>query len=452
MSCNIPLLQWFAGHAPQDMSNIIVLGAQWGDEGKGKVVDLLAERFDFVARYQGGHNAGHTVFIGEKKFVLKLIPSGILRPGVRAIIGNGVVIDLAALLQEMDALQAAGIDVASHLRISNRAHVIFPFHRLIEKMSEARENRIPIGTTSRGIGPCYEDKTGRRGIRIADLYDPESFRNLYEILAEDKRTLASIFLPDEPVDYTEICEQTMRMAELIRPLVCDTAVLLADAMTHGKRILFEGAQGTMLDIDHGTYPFVTSSSATAGGACTGTGVPPTRIQGIIGVSKAYITRVGSGPFPTESTDAAGDLLRREGNEFGAVTGRPRRCGWFDAPLLRYTAMVNGFDTLMITKLDVLDHLDEIPVCIGYRLGGEEVSEMPATYRALEAIEPIYEMMPGWRTSTRGIARFDELPDKARSYLRFLEEKAGVEVGGVSTGPERNETIIRAGSKLERLIS
>jgi adenylosuccinate synthase len=434
------------------MSNIIVLGAQWGDEGKGKVVDLLAERFEIVARYQGGHNAGHTVFIGEKKFVLKLIPSGILRPGVRAIIGNGVVVDLAALLQEMETLQAAGIDVASHLRISNRAHVIFPFHRLIEKMSEARENRIPIGTTSRGIGPCYEDKTGRRGIRIADLYDPESFRNLYDVLAEDKRTLASIFLPDEPVDYTEICEQTMRMAELIRPMVCDTAVLLAEAMEHGKRILFEGAQGTMLDIDHGTYPFVTSSSATAGGACTGTGVPPTRIQGIVGVSKAYITRVGSGPFPTESTDAAGDLLRREGNEFGAVTGRPRRCGWFDAPLLRYTAMVNGFDTLMITKLDVLDHLDEIPVCIGYRLNGADVIEMPATYRALEAIEPVYEMMPGWRTSTRGIARFDELPDKARAYLRFLEESAGVEVGGVSTGPERNETIIRAGSKFERLIS
>jgi adenylosuccinate synthase len=434
------------------MSNIIVLGAQWGDEGKGKVVDLLAERFDIVARYQGGHNAGHTVFIGEKKFVLKLIPSGILRPGVRAVIGNGVVVDLAALLQEMDALEAAGIEVTSHLRISNRAHVIFPFHRLIEKMSEARENRIPIGTTSRGIGPCYEDKTGRRGIRIADLFDPDSFRNLYDVLAEDKRTLASIFLPDEPVDFAEICENTLRMAERIRPLVCDTAILLSNAMMHGKRILFEGAQGTMLDIDHGTYPFVTSSSAAAGGACTGTGVPPTRIQGVIGVSKAYITRVGSGPFPTESTDAAGDLLRREGNEFGAVTGRPRRCGWFDAPLLRYTAMVNGFDTLMITKLDVLDHLDEIPVCIGYRLCGAEVTEMPATYRALEAIEPVYEMLPGWRTSTRGIARFDELPDRARAYLRFLEEKAGVEVGGVSTGPERNETIIRAGSKLERLIS
>jgi adenylosuccinate synthase len=434
------------------MSNIIVLGAQWGDEGKGKVVDLLAERFDIVARYQGGHNAGHTVFIGEKKFVLKLIPSGILRPGVRAVIGNGVVIDLAALLEEMEALTAAGINVVENLRISNRAHVIFPFHRLIEKMSEARENRIPIGTTSRGIGPCYEDKAGRRGIRIADLFDPDTFRDLYDVLAEDKRILAGSFLLDDPIDYAAIREQTECYAARIRPLVCDTAVLLADAMAHGKRILFEGAQGTMLDIDHGTYPFVTSSSAAAGGACVGTGVPPTRIQGIIGVSKAYITRVGSGPFPTESTDAAGDLLRREGNEFGAVTGRPRRCGWFDAPLLRYTAMVNGFDTLMITKLDVLDHLDEIPVCIGYRLAGVEVTEMPATYRALEAIEPVYEKMPGWRTTTRGIARFDELPDRARAYLRFLEEKAGVEVGGISTGPERNETIIRAGSKLERLIT
>jgi len=434
------------------MSNIIVLGAQWGDEGKGKVVDLLAERFDFVARYQGGHNAGHTVFIGEKKFVLKLIPSGMRRPGVRAVIGNGVVVDLAALFHEMDQLEAAGLDVAAHLRISNRAHVIFPFHRLIEKMSEARENRIPIGTTSRGIGPCYEDKTGRRGIRIADLFDRENFTTLYEVLAEDKRTLAGIFLPDEPVNFDEICEQTLQMAERIRPLVCDTAVMLSDAMKAGKRVLFEGAQGTMLDIDHGTYPFVTSSSAAAGGACTGTGVPPTAIHGIIGVSKAYITRVGSGPFPTESNDAAGDLLRREGNEFGAVTGRPRRCGWFDAPLLRYTAMVNGFDTLMITKLDVLDHLDEIPVCVGYRLCGAEIKEMPATYRALESIQPVYENLPGWRTSTRGISRFDELPDKARAYLRFLEEKSGVEVGGVSTGPERNETIIRTGSKFERLIS
>jgi len=433
------------------MQNIVVLGAQWGDEGKGKVVDLFAERFDVVARYQGGHNAGHTVFIGENKFVLKLIPSGILRPGVQAVIGNGVVIDLAALLEEMAALEAHGIDVDSQLRISNRAHVIFPFHRLVEKMSEARENRIPIGTTSRGIGPCYEDKTGRRGIRIADLFDAESFRIMYDTLAEDKNLLAETFHLNEPIDYTQICRQHVEFAARIRPLVCDTAALLAGAMAQGKRILFEGAQGTMLDIDHGTYPFVTSSSAAAGGASTGTGVPPTRIHGIVGVSKAYITRVGSGPFPTESLDGGGELLRREGNEFGAVTGRPRRCGWFDVPLLRYTAMVNGFDTLMITKLDVLDQLEEIPVCTGYRLHGVEVSEMPATYRALEEIEPVYENLPGWFASTRGITRFDDLPDRARAYLRFLEDQTGVEIGGISTGPERNETVIRSGSKLERLI-
>ena len=433
------------------MSNVIVLGAQWGDEGKGKVVDLFAEGFDIVARYQGGHNAGHTVFIGEKKFILRLIPSGILRPGVEAVIGNGVVVDLGALIEEMENLQAAGIEVQNHLRISNRAHVIFPFHRSLEKMSEGRANRIPIGTTMRGIGPCYEDKIARRGVRIADLYDQESFHALYDALAEDKRALAAAFELREPIDYAQIRAQTEEYAERIRPLVCDTAVYLADAMSRGKRILFEGGQGTMLDIDHGTYPFVTSSSAAAGGASIGTGVPPTRIGGIIGVSKAYITRVGSGPFPTESNDAAGDLLRREGNEFGAVTGRPRRCGWFDAPLLRYTAIVNGFDTLVITKLDVLDHLDEIPVCIGYRLCGKTIEEMPATFRALEAIQPVYEKLPGWRTPTRGITRYDDLPETARAYLKFLEDKTGVEVGGISTGPERNETIIRAGSKLERLI-
>jgi adenylosuccinate synthase len=433
------------------MSNVIVLGAQWGDEGKGKVVDLFAERFDIVARYQGGHNAGHTVFIGDRKFVLKLIPSGILRDDVVAVIGNGVVVDLAALLEEMEALRAAGIDVTGRLRVSNRAHVIFPFHRLVEKMSEARENRIPIGTTQRGIGPCYEDKVGRRGIRVADLFDPEAFRALYDTLAEDKRTLAETFQLHEPIDYALIRHQTEEYAARIRPLVCDTAKFLNDAIARGQRVLFEGAQGTMLDIDHGTYPFVTSSSAAAGGASTGTGVPPTRINGVIGVSKAYITRVGSGPFPTESDAAAGDLLRREGNEFGAVTGRPRRCGWFDVPLLGYTAMVNGFDTLMITKLDVLDQLEEIPVCVGYKLKGAEICEMPATYRALEAVEPVYQMLPGWSCSTRGIDRYEKLPERARAYLEFLEARTGVEVGGVSTGPERNETMIRAGSKLERLL-
>jgi len=433
------------------MNNVIVLGAQWGDEGKGKVVDLLAERFDIVARYQGGHNAGHTVFIGEKKFILKLIPSGILRPGVIAVIGNGVVVDLEALAQEMATLEAAGIEVKSQLRISNRAHVIFPFHRLVEKMSEARENRIPLGTTARGIGPCYEDKIGRRGIRIADLYDPASFRALYDTLAEDKQTLADTFKLEGPIDYTAIRCQTELLAAQIQPLVCDTSKLLAGAMAAGKRVLFEGAQGTMLDIDHGTYPFVTSSSAAAGGACTGLGVPPTRIQGVIGVSKAYITRVGTGPFPSESNDGAGDLLRREGNEFGSVTGRPRRCGWFDAPLLRYTAIVNGFDSLFITKLDVLDQLAEIPVCVGYQLDGKTVEDMPATYRALESIQPVYQQMPGWQTTTRGVTRYEDLPQKAQAYLKFLEDRAGVEIGAVSTGPERTETIIRAGTKLEKMM-
>ncbi len=430
------------------MSNVIVLGAQWGDEGKGKVVDLFSGRFDIVARYQGGHNAGHTVFIGEKKFVLKLIPSGILRPGVQAVIGNGVVIDLAALIQEMETLESAGIAVKQNLRISNRAHVIFPFHRLVEKISEARENRIAIGTTSRGIGPCYEDKTGRRGIRMADLYDAEAFRTMYDILAEDKQALAATFRLTEEIDYAEIRRQSEEYAARIRPMVCDTAALLNHAISQGKRVMFEGAQGTMLDVDHGTYPFVTSSSAAAGGASIGTGVPPTRIDGVIGVSKAYITRVGCGPFPTESKDAAGELLRREGNEFGAVTGRPRRCGWFDVPLLRYTAMVNGFDSLVITKLDVLDHLDEIPVCTGYEGSS---NEMPATWRALEQVKPVYEKLPGWRTPTRGITRYEDLPGRARDYLEFLQKATCVEIGGISTGPERNETIIRPGSKLEKLL-
>lgn len=433
------------------MSNIIVLGAQWGDEGKGKVVDLFSDRFDIVARYQGGHNAGHTVYIGDQKYVLKLIPSGILRPGIQAVIGNGVVVDPAALLEEIDKLEQAGVRVQGNLFISNRAHVIFPFHRLVEKMSEARENRIPIGTTSRGIGPCYEDKIGRRGIRIADLLDTEGFRLLYDTLAEDKRTLAATFHLDEPIDYAEIRGQYEAFAGRIRPMICDTAKLLNAAIAAGKRVLFEGAQGTMLDIDHGTYPFVTSSSAAAGGACTGTGVAPTKIDGIVGVSKAYITRVGSGPFPSESLDEYGEIIRKAGNEYGAVTGRPRRCGWFDVPLLRYTAEVNGFDSLIMTKLDVLDDLDEIPVCVAYRVDGKETGEMPSTFRGMQAIRPVYQTLPGWKSPTRGFSDFDALPEKARRYLEFLERKTGVEVGCVSTGPERTETIVRKGSKLEKLF-
>ena len=429
------------------MRNIIILGAQWGDEGKGKVVDLFSASFDIVARYQGGHNAGHTVFIGPKKFILKLIPSGILRPGVQAVIGNGVVIDPAALLQEMKYLQEAGIDVRRQLAVSNRAHVIFPFHRIVEKMSEGRQDRVAIGTTSRGIGPCYEDKTGRRGIRIADLFDRATFEPLYDALSEDKALLARTFNISETIDYPAIREQYLEFAESIRPMVCDTAQLLNDAISAGKRVLFEGAQGTMLDVDHGTYPFVTSSSATAGGACTGAGVPPTRIGGVIGVSKAYTTRVGSGPFPTELHGEEGEWLRKAGNEYGAVTGRPRRCGWFDVPLLKYTAMINGFDSLVVTKLDVLDDLDEIPVCVGYR----GLTSMPATYHELEQAEPIYETRPGWKAATRGLADFSKLPAKAHDYLKFLGDRVGVEVGCISTGPERDETILIAGSRLEGLL-
>ena len=429
------------------MGNIIVLGAQWGDEGKGKVVDLFSESFSIVARYQGGHNAGHTVFIGERKFVLKLIPSGILRPGIQAVIGNGVVIDPVALLEEMKALQSAGIEVGRNLAISDRAHVIFPFHRIVEKMSEGRQDRVPIGTTSRGIGPCYEDKIGRRGIRIADLYEPELFQLTYEALSEDKRLLAQTFNIQETIDYAQIRDQYLDFAGHIRPLVCDTAQLLNDAIRAGKRVLFEGAQGTMLDVDNGTYQFVTSSSDTAGGACTGAGVPPTSIGGVIGVSKAYATRVGSGPCPTELHDENGERIRQAGNEYGAVTGRPRRCGWFDVPLLRYTAMVNGFDSLVITKLDVLDQFAEIPVCVRY----DGVKHMPATYHALEAVKPVYETLPGWKSETRGLKRERDLPPRARDYLKFLSEKTGVEVGCISTGPERDETIMIANSRMERLL-
>ncbi|HWB85763.1 MAG TPA: adenylosuccinate synthase [Bryobacteraceae bacterium] len=434
------------------MGNVIILGSQWGDEGKGKIVDLFSERFDIVARYQGGHNAGHTVFIGERKYVLKLIPSGILRPGKKAVIGNGLVIDPAALLAEIDTLESAGVEVAGNLFISNRAHVLFPVHRLMEKMSEARPGRISIGTTSRGIGPCYEDKTARRGIRVADLLNPEIFRAQYDAVMEEKITIAKAFGIYEELDLPRIREQYEAFAARIRPMVCDTALLLNQAIRAGKTVLFEGAQGTMLDIDHGTYPFVTSSSASAGGACTGTGVAPTRIGGVLGVSKAYITRVGGGPFPTEALDDAGDLIRKRGNEFGAVTGRPRRCGWFDVPLLRYTAAINGFDSLVVTKLDVLDEFESIPVCVGYRCGAHEIAEMPPAVTQIEKLTPVYECAPGWKSSTFGISSYDELPARAKDYLAFLEERMGVEIGCISTGPERNQTIVRSGSRFEKLIT
>jgi adenylosuccinate synthase len=317
------------------MSNIVILGAQWGDEGKGKLVDLLADRFDYIVRYQGGHNAGHTILIGDRKFVLRLVPSGILHPGKVAVIGNGLVVDPIALLEESQQLVVAGIDVATQLRISNRAQVLLPTHRIVEKISEATPGRVAIGTTLRGIGPCYEDKTGRRGFRMADLLDREYFATAARSLMEDHLIRARAFGVEDTVDIDAVLAQYAAAAEKLRPLICDTSWLLKGAMDSGKNLLFEGAQGTMLDLDHGTYPFVTSSSACAGGVATGTGVPPTKIDTVIGISKAYITRVGGGPFPTEALDDRGDLIRNRGHEFGSVTGRPRRCGWFDAPLLRF---------------------------------------------------------------------------------------------------------------------
>lgn len=433
------------------MSNIIVLGAQWGDEGKGKIVDLFSESFDIIVRYQGGHNAGHTVYVGPRKFILKLIPAGILRPGKRAVIGNGLVVDPGALMAEIASLRGNGVEVEKQLAISDRAHVIFPYHPLVEKLSEAREGRTAIGTTSRGIGPAYEDKYGRRGIRVIDLLDHDFLREAFKIVAEDKQTVLAAFKLSDRIDTGAICAQYEELAELIRPMVTDTALLLNREMRAGKRIMFEGAQGTLLDIDHGTYPFVTSSNASAGGACTGAGVPPTAIDGIVGVSKAYITRVGAGPFPTEIHDSVGEALRKAGNEYGAVTGRPRRCGWFDVPILRYTAAINGFDSLVLTKLDVLDGFEEIKVCTSYRLRGEEIGWLPASIRDVEALEPVYETVPGWEGTTAGITSYEALPEGARRYIEFLEEKTGIEVGCVATGPEREETFVRPGSKLAKLI-
>ena len=434
------------------MSNVIILGAQWGDEGKGKVVDLFSAHFDIVARYQGGHNAGHTVRIGDRKFVLKLIPSGILRPGKKSVIGNGLVIDPAALLEEIQMLETAGLAVDGSLFISNRAQVLLPTHRLMEKLGEMRPGRVSIGTTSRGIGPCYEDKIARRGMRIADLIDREVFEPLFATLVAEHLAAAQALGVDSGIDPNAVRATYENLAERIRPMVCDTARLLHDAMAAGQSVMFEGAQGTMLDIDHGTYPFVTSSSASAGGACTGTGVPPTRINGVIGVSKAYITRVGGGPFPTEALDSWGDHIRNRGNEFGSVTGRPRRCGWFDVPLMRYAAMINGFDSLVVTKLDVLDELEKIPVCVRYRADGKDTVDMPATVKEMAALEPVYECVPGWRSSTFGISAYHELPAPARDYLDFLESRSGVEVGCISTGPERNQTIVKPGSHFARLFA
>ena len=419
----------------------VVLGAQWGDEGKGKIVDVLSERFSAVARYAGGHNAGHTVIIGGQKFVLQLIPCGVLRRGCMGAIGNGVVLDPIAFLKEVARLREFGVDVDGQLKVSNRAQVILPYHRMIELAAESAPGRKKIGTTSRGIGPAYEDKMARSGLRVVDLLRPDLLKTHIEAACGEKNAIAHALFGTDPLDPEKMYDEYAAAAELVRPFVADTGRLLNAILREGGSVMFEGAQGTMLDIDHGTYPFVTSSSATAGGASTGTGVGPTAIGTVIAVTKAYVTRVGEGPFPTEIHEAVGDQLRARGNEYGAVTGRPRRCGWLDMPLLRYSNQVNGAEWLVVTKMDVLDELDEIPVCVGYEIGGKVTDEVPADVHGLESIKPRYTKLKGWRSSTEGITDFEKLPQAARDYLRFQERESGARIGMVSTGPDREQTML-----------
>ena len=418
--------------------NLAVLGAQWGDEGKGKVVDLLTPGFDIVARYQGGHNAGHTVYVDGTKFVLRLIPSGILHPDVTCVIGNGVVVDPQALLAEVDELAAHGIDAGSRLVISDKAHLILPYHRDLDLLLEARRGERKIGTTSRGIGPAYEDKIARRGVRAGDLAD----RKTLEESIRENVMARNRLVPDTTMDWREVLDQLLAAATRITPWIRDVSLMLGEAMRAGRSILFEGAQGTLLDIDHGTYPYVTSSNASIGGVCTGLGIGPRTIGAVLGVAKAYTTRVGEGPLPTELTGDLGNRLRESGHEYGAVTGRPRRCGWYDAVAIRYSVRINGLDALALTKLDVLDGLERIDICTAYRCGGHTLAEFPSDVSRLAVCEPVYESLPGWSAPTKGVTRFEDLPEGARRYVARLEEVSGVPAAIISTGSERNDTILR----------
>ena len=433
--------------------NLAVLGAQWGDEGKGKVVDLLSPAFSVVARSQGGHNAGHTVIVDGDEFILHLIPSGILHPGVTCVIGNGVVVDPAALFAEIDQLHARGLDTAGRLLVSSRAHVILPYHRDIEAVSEDRLGAQRIGTTSRGIGPSYEHKAGRCGVRIGDLADARPGGRLAALI-EANVAARNRAVTGPALDWRQVLEDAAGVWERLHPLVADTSRYLNDALDAGRPVLFEGAQGTMLDVDHGTYPYVTSSNATIGGVCTGLGVGPQAIDGVLGIVKAYTTRVGEGPFPTELDERQAERLREWGREYGASTGRPRRCGWFDAVGVRYAVRVNGMTALAMTKLDVLDNLDELRICTGYRRGGEVLTDPPATIGELADCDPVYETMPGWsgRGQTAGVTDERDLPAAARAYLERLETLSGAPVAIVSTGSDRGDTIVRHDSPAIRWMS
>jgi adenylosuccinate synthase len=424
------------------MANVVVVGAQWGDEGKGKVVDIYTEYADDIVRYQGGNNAGHTLVVGSEKIVLHLIPSGILHEGKRCIIGNGVVLDPEVFIREITKLKESGrIKDDSCLLLSESLHIIMPYHKRIDIAREAKSGDKKIGTTGRGIGPCYEDKIGRRGIRLMDLINEEVFARKVEEFLVEKNFLLENLLGEKPFSADEILAEYRGYAEVLKKYVADTALILDKDLKAGKKVLFEGAQGTLLDVDHGTYPYVTSSSTCAGGACTGSGVSPRDIHEIIGISKAYVTRVGSGPFPTELLDATGEQLRQTGGEFGATTGRPRRCGWFDTMVIRYAVRVNGLTGIALTKLDVLSEFDTIKVCTGYTYQGKSLETLPAALEIFENCQPVYEELPGWKTDITGVKSFEELPETARSYVRRLEELAGCPIVMVSVGPRRDQTIV-----------
>jgi adenylosuccinate synthase len=421
------------------MPAIVLLGAQWGDEGKGKATDLLGGRVDYVVRYQGGNNAGHTVVIGDEKYALHLLPSGILSPGVVPVIGNGVVVDPAVLLHEMAGLEARGVDT-SRLLISASAHLITPYHVTLDKVSERFLGKSKIGTTGRGIGPTYMDKVGRLGIRVQDLFDPSILRQKVEgALANKNQVLIKVFNRRE-LEVDAITEELLQYAEPLRPHVADTALVLNEALDAGKIVLLEGGQGTLLDVDHGTYPFVTSSNPTAGGACTGSGIGPTRVTRVIGILKAYTTRVGSGPFPTELLDEWGERLRSVGGEVGVTTGRPRRCGWFDAPIARYATRVNGLTDIFLTKLDVLTGIERIPVCVAYDIEGQRITELPMTQTDFHHAKPVYEELPGWTEDISGARSIEDLPPNAQAYVRYLEELSCAPISAIGVGQDRDATI------------
>ena len=421
-------------------NNLAVVGGQWGDEGKGKIVDICAADFDVVARYQGGHNAGHTIRIGEQRFILHLIPSGIFHPEKQCVIGPGVVLDPLALFEETEVLAQAGVSVEGRLLVSTRCHLILPYHRVLEAAIELQLGERKIGTTSRGIGPAYEDKMGRRGLRVCDLLNTSSMPDrIREQVEQKNRALEALNYPQE-IDPGPICASYAEYAEKLRPYCVDTTSVLNGMLRDGKRIMFEGAQATLLDIDHGTFPFVTSSSSTACGIPAGLGIAPKHVQSVLGILKAYTTRVGGGPFPTEATGELADRLRSRGNEFGSTTGRPRRCGWFDGVASRYSAMINDMDSIAVTKLDILDEFDEIPFCVGYKYKGSMLEDFPADTAVLAEVEPVYENRPGWMSPTAGMREWSDLPEKARDYLKFFSDFLERPVSMVSTGPDRDDTI------------